>query len=265
MAGETRAGRVSGADAAGDLWAVLEAGFRAAADRVGTAVLTIPALGDGAEVAFAGSALAARWGSALVPGPAPAVSFRVRAWDSESSGVATPRLPGGVESGPAAGRPDRVETWLGPRYRAAVVPAYGMALAWDGGRREALAWAASADSVPPWEIAAPFRSAWAWWAERCGAVLAHGAVVGDAEGAALITGVSGSGKSTTSLACVQAGMKFAGDDHVLLRDGGRGVTRRCLRVRQAEPPASADRDAVAGIDGGAAGSAVRKERDGPQG
>ncbi|NUN48582.1 MAG: ATP-binding cassette domain-containing protein [Candidatus Brocadiae bacterium] len=71
-----------------------------------------------------------------------------------------------------------------------------MALAWDGGRREALAWAASADSVPPWEIAAPFRSAWAWWAERCGAVLAHGAVVGDAEGAALITGVSGSGKST---------------------------------------------------------------------
>jgi hypothetical protein len=53
-----------------------------------------------------------------------------------------------------------------------------------------------------------------WFAAR-GWQLVHGAAVGGADGGALIAGRSGAGKSTTALACLAAGLGFAGDDYVL--------------------------------------------------
>jgi hypothetical protein len=44
----------------------------------------------------------------------------------------------------------------------------------------------------------------------------HAAAVGTPRGVALLGGKGGSGKSTTALACLRAGLEYLGDDYVLL-------------------------------------------------
>jgi hypothetical protein len=53
--------------------------------------------------------------------------------------------------------------------------------------------------------------------------LVHGAAVGTAEGAVLITGKGGSGKSTTALGALMAGLLYLGDDYVLCALSTDGV------------------------------------------
>ena len=80
----------------------------------------------------------------------------------------------------------------------------------------ALTWTADAAALPEWEDSCPLRDILHW--HSCGAdwLLLHAACVG-AEGAgALLTGAGGSGKSTTTAACVLAGMATTGDDFVLV-------------------------------------------------
>ena len=52
-------------------------------------------------------------------------------------------------------------------------------------------------------------------------------VVGNATAGVLIGGISGSGKSTTAIACVEAGFDYAGDDYVLASLDPR-QTAHCL-------------------------------------
>ena len=52
-----------------------------------------------------------------------------------------------------------------------------------------------------------------------GLVLLHAAAVGDADGVVLLVGNGGSGKSTTSVVCSQAGLGFLADDFCLLEPG----------------------------------------------
>lgn len=102
-------------------------------------------------------------------------------------------------------------------------------LTWDapGGpifayhRDEHRAWAVfgAAHNLPAWEQATPFRRVLHWWAADQGLQLVHAAAVGYAAGGVLLVGRSGSGKSTTALACMEAGLQFAGDDYCLLASG----------------------------------------------
>jgi hypothetical protein len=52
-----------------------------------------------------------------------------------------------------------------------------------------------------------------------GQFLCHGAAVGSDNGGVLIVGAGGAGKTTTALACLEAGMKYLGDDRCLLSMG----------------------------------------------
>ncbi|MDP3209109.1 MAG: glycosyltransferase, partial [Rhodoglobus sp.] len=52
-----------------------------------------------------------------------------------------------------------------------------------------------------------------WILELRGRQLVHAAAVATADGAVLIAGSGGSGKSTTALTCLEAGMDFLGDDY----------------------------------------------------
>ena len=81
-------------------------------------------------------------------------------------------------------------------------------------------WMHDARLLPPWEQAAPLRTILGWWAADDGAQLAHGAAVGVGDDAVLLVGRGGSGKSTTALACLDRGLRYAGDDYVLLRANG---------------------------------------------
>ena len=95
-------------------------------------------------------------------------------------------------------------------------PTVGTLCSYDPATRLALYWAQAAEHIPPWEIASPLRAILGWWALENDDLLVHGAAVGWAEDGLLLTAQGGSGKSTTALACLQAGLNYTGDDYVLL-------------------------------------------------
>ena len=66
------------------------------------------------------------------------------------------------------------------------------------------------------ERGAPIRTALHWLVDRPEKRLMHAAAVGCDGDAVLLTGPSGSGKSTLSLACLESGLDFLGDDYVLI-------------------------------------------------
>jgi len=73
--------------------------------------------------------------------------------------------------------------------------------------------------VPYWERSFPLRTIFHWWFEKLPLQPVHAAAVGLSSGGVLITGASGSGKSTAALACLDSDLQFAGDDYVLVRHG----------------------------------------------
>jgi hypothetical protein len=77
-------------------------------------------------------------------------------------------------------------------------------------------WVRSAETLPYWTKASPFRTLFHWWMEENGGQLIHAAAVGSQDGAVLITGKGGVGKSTTSLSCVLDGMQYVADDYLIV-------------------------------------------------
>lgn len=81
-----------------------------------------------------------------------------------------------------------------------------------------------ARTMPWWERATPLRASLFWALGGAGRHLVHAGAVGDLErGGALLAGSGGSGKTTVALACLQAGMRYVGDDYLLLRSGAPTV------------------------------------------
>jgi hypothetical protein len=74
-----------------------------------------------------------------------------------------------------------------------------------------------------WQRAAPLRTIFHWVLTSPTRTLVHAGAVGDDAGAVLLAGAGGSGKSTTAVACAAAGLRYAGDDYVLLEIGDAPV------------------------------------------
>ena len=77
---------------------------------------------------------------------------------------------------------------------------------WDAERRMACCWFADIDGVTRWDRAAPLRTALHFALAAPGRQLVHAACVGVDGRGVLLAGPGGSGKSTTTLACLRAGM-----------------------------------------------------------
>lgn len=90
----------------------------------------------------------------------------------------------------------------------------------DVAARRAHWWLRDAAKMPYYERAAPFKHILQWWMAARGGAMLHSAAVGCADPddgrGVLISGASGSGKSSTALACLGAGMGFCSDDYVLV-------------------------------------------------
>ncbi|WP_338605184.1 hypothetical protein [Desulfoferula mesophila] len=86
----------------------------------------------------------------------------------------------------------------------------------DVKNRRAIYWANDAAEVPWHETGSPMRSILSWWTASQGYQFAHGGAVGVDGKSVLIVGKGGSGKSTTCLACLNAGLQYLGDDYTLI-------------------------------------------------
>ncbi len=162
-------------------------------------------------------------GPALIPRLAPALAqlsqmdrldpaLTISLWDGLSTGTGRP--PGPWEESGA----DEGQTHLcaGERIRAVFYPEPPMMSFLDEPRGHAFFWTRSPADVPFYESGSPFRPIFNWWMVSHGRQFAHAAAVGTRDGGALLVGRGGSGKSTTALACLEAGLQYAGDDHCLV-------------------------------------------------
>ncbi len=110
----------------------------------------------------------------------------------------------------------------------------------DREAREALVVHAGPRPLPGWELAAPLRTVLHWWSESQGAQLVHAAGVGSAGRGALLVGAGGSGKSTTALSCLAAGLDVAGDDYLWLEGEAPAIAHALYASAKVESARLAD-------------------------
>ena len=155
-------------------------------------------------------------GSGAIP-----ADFHLHIWDQAATGVSPPApfwdTPGWANRGE-----------LPALQIDGVVAAYhedaGYLAAFDPERRHAWIWVRDATAMPRYERAAPLRGPLSWLFSAADAQFAHAGAVATSNGAALLAGRGGSGKSTTAMACAAAGHGYLGDDYVLVaEDGGRAM------------------------------------------
>ena len=83
-------------------------------------------------------------------------------------------------------------------------------------RNLALCCMRDAADLPVYEASAPLRTILFWWLREHGRYLVHSGAVGTEAGGVLLAGKGGSGKSTTALACLAAGMRYVSDDYCIV-------------------------------------------------
>jgi len=196
---------------------------RAAIDRVGAVASSFQLAGRVIRLVGAGPALIDSIAPAF--GHLPKISnddpadLTVLLWDSASTGEPLPDL-GAFRPEPGSA----VTPVLHGGGRSFVFHAFENAMSYlDHGEGVAVHVVEDAALLPPWERACPLRALLTWWLAPQQMLLAHGAAVGSPAGAVVLAGPGGSGKSTTALACLAAGMGYLGDDYVLLDPKSRSV------------------------------------------
>lgn len=166
-------------------------------------------------------------GSALIPQLTPALDhlavaaspgrdgLTIYVWDSVSTGV-----PFQIDSWSALrpGLSGHLSAYSDDRFTAAIQPDAGLLTLLDRTTNTGLYWAQHID-LPVFEQSAPFKLILHWWLRDRGYVMIHAAAVGTADGAALLIGQTGSGKSTAALTCLAAGMQYLADDRCLITTG----------------------------------------------
>jgi hypothetical protein len=149
----------------------------------------------------------------------------ISVWDSDSTGVPVPLFPwrpGDVR------RRGEIRGFNHARIRTVyhgdvMAPGFGFhALSMcDVASRSAIFWVQGRDRLPWTELAEPLRTALNWTLSGPTLHLVHAACVSTGDGGVLLAGKGGSGKTTTALACLEAGFGFSGDNYVALSTVGR--------------------------------------------
>jgi hypothetical protein len=190
--------------------------FRRASSRAGEREQCLE-IGDvRVKLRFAGPGLSA----VLLPAFSPVLSsgggpndFQVELWDEATTGVGIPPPPWSLRDVITRGD---VRSLSGGPIRAQVDGGNRILTMWDCESRSGIMWTADACGLPYWVPGAPLRSLLHWGLASPRRHLLHAAAVGDQRSGALLVGPAGSGKSTTSLACLRSGLGYAGDDCVLV-------------------------------------------------
>lgn len=88
----------------------------------------------------------------------------------------------------------------------------------DRKRKLAIHWINDANTLPWWIGGSPLQMILHWFMLERGLQLTHAGAVGYQSGGVLLTGKGGSGKSTTALSCLKAGMNYVSEDYCLLSE-----------------------------------------------
>lgn len=139
-------------------------------------------------------------------------TLTVSLFDSESTGTAMPPPAWTPDSYGARGEITGFNT---DRFRTIFAHGVDLLQMMDLSRDAGVFWAPSYRMVPYFERGGPLRSYLHWWMWREPFQPLHAGAVGTEAGGVLLAGKRGSGKSTSTLACLEGGLLYAGDDYVL--------------------------------------------------
>jgi hypothetical protein len=111
---------------------------------------------------------------------------------------------------------------------------------YDAATGRAVYWVQDAAMIPYYEKGYPLSVHLNWWLARMGRYFLHAACVGFQDGGVLITGKGGSGKSTTTLACVERRLGIVGDDYCVI-DPGAGTVHSLYNTVKLKTLSDVDR------------------------
>lgn len=219
-------------------------------DRAATVDMTLGGIGVRARVA--GESLA----EALVPSLLPSAAaiepeIELRAVDGAATAAVVPALP--WQPADYLQR-DEVRGWTEPPLLAAFTIVHAAVAVADTDAAIGVQWFRDAADLAPWEGGAPLRSLLHWNLARRGLHMLHAAAVDTGAGGVLVAGPGGSGKSTSALAALGQGMRFVGDDYVLVRAGTVPTAHPLYAIVKADErsltllPQFADRAQGAAVD-----------------
>jgi hypothetical protein len=162
------------------------------------------------------------------------VDLEIGCWDRALTSVVPPPPPWTLDDHLAE---NRIRGHVGGRVRATFDPTARILCLYDRDRRTAVLHAATSAGVPRWMDRAPFRTILTWWAADRGLALLHASAVAGRDGAVVLAGTSGAGKSTTAMACLAAGMDLLGDDACVVSTGSEPKVWSLYRLAKLEPDA----------------------------
>lgn len=145
-------------------------------------------------------------------------ALTIHAWDSRESDIALPAMLFAEVQ-----RMGQSTAWgyfiHDQRFSLFFQPTLQILSLLDRVQRKAIYWVSDAQQLALSDGGAPLLTLLHWWLSQQGYQVVHGAAVGTAAGGALLVGKSGSGKSTTALAALAAGLFYVGDDYCLVANG----------------------------------------------
>jgi hypothetical protein len=164
---------------------------------------------------FAGPAIADRFSPAiehLSERSLEPPDLTVHFFDDRSTGARMPPAPWAPE---CHGQRGVIQGYNDERFFTTYEIGIDILQMFDAQRNAGIYWVRDYEWIPYWENSFPMRSILHWRFRHNPLQAVHAGAVGNASGGVLIAGKSGSGKSTTTLACLTSGLLYAGDDYVL--------------------------------------------------
>lgn len=200
-------------------------GFDRAAGRAGIVERNYRIAGLNVRLCFAGNGLI----PAIVPAIAhleTAVSgtpdFTIRLFDAESTGSPLPFMAGRFVDllrfrwwEYLEGRRE-IKHLNGERIRSVFHLGPDILSVLDTAQNQAVYWVEQAEMIPYYEKGYPVSVLLNWWLAQKNRYFVHAAAIGTPLGGILLTGKGGSGKSTTTLSCVQSELGIVGDDYTAI-------------------------------------------------
>ena len=191
--------------------------FAAVAERLPVTTRTFCIAGRVVSIACAGPQMARVLFPALThleidPATAGPADLRIVAWDGAESGVRPPPSALTAVDENSQGRVVDPSARVYGRF----IADSGLLSLLDDATGMGIYWTRCAAGLPTYVWGAPLLTLFHWWGTHRGMLMVHAGCIGEGERGLLLAGKSGSGKSTTSLLCLRAGMRYVSDDYCLV-------------------------------------------------
>lgn len=145
--------------------------------------------------------------------PVPDVDLTVCCWDSLSTSTPPPWLP---KLKNAIGKENDITYFDDEAIYFSFNHTSGVLNLFRAREKIGLFWIKSHTKLPQYEKASALKNLLNWFFYRRHFYMVHSAAVGINDRGILIGGKGRTGKSTTAMACFRYGMKYAGDDYIML-------------------------------------------------